>query len=344
MTANAAARMRVVEAEALAGLDPAAFNRQIMSACEPVVLRGVCRPWPVSREAARGWDPLVAYLSRLDAGRSGEAFIGAPAIAGRYDYGEDLEGFNFRRETLTAGQALQRIGAAAADPSLDSVYLGSLPADDYFPALATENPVSFLPQTARPRVWLGNASRVACHYDAFDNLACVVAGRRRFTLYPPDAIGDLYVGPIDHTMAGQPVSLAAGAPPDDPRYPRFAGAKARALAVELEPGDGLYLPKLWWHQVEALEPRNLLVNYWWDGFAMGPDAPYAAMMLAMITLAERPEAERKAWRAFFDHYVFRPDGHPLAHLPEEKRGALGSLAGDAYGRIRAFVMRTLRGG
>lgn len=342
--ADEATPTRVVAAEALAGMDAAAFRREIMAPCQPVVLRGVARDWLVRREAAKDWSRLVSYLSGLDAGHFAEAFVGAPTIAGRYHYGRGLEGFNFQRESLSVGQALQRIEAAAANPSLDSIYLGSLPADDYFPDFAADNPLGFLPSVARPRLWLGNASHVACHYDAFDNLACVVAGRRRFTLYPPDTIGDLYVGPIDHTMAGQPVALAASAAPDDPRYPRFAAAKARALVIEVAPGDGLYLPKLWWHQVEALEPRNLLVNYWWDGFAAGSDAPYAAMMLAMITLAERPEAERKAWRAFFDHYVFRPKGHPLAHLPEEKRGALGSLTGEAYGRIRAVVMRTLRGG
>ncbi|WP_235522710.1 cupin-like domain-containing protein, partial [Caulobacter sp. Root342] len=185
---------------------------------------------------------------------------------------------------------------------------------------------------------------VACHYDTYDNLACVVAGRRRFTLFPPQAIADLYVGPIDHTLAGQPTSLAASAAPGDPRYPRFPAAAAEARVVELEAGDALYLPKLWWHQVEALEPRNLLVNYWWDGFAAGPDAPYTTMMLAMIAIAERPWAERQAWRAFFDHYVFRPDGHPLAHLPAERHGLLGPLANGAYGRIRATIMRMLRGG
>jgi hypothetical protein len=238
---------------------------------------------------------------------------------------------------------LERIGAAAADPGLASVYMGSLPADDYAPGFANDNPASFLPVLARPRLWLGNASRIACHYDSFDNLACVIAGRRRFTLYPPDAIGDLYVGPIDHTLAGQPTSLAASAGLDDPRYPRFGAAANRAIVVELEPGDALYLPKLWWHQVEALEPANLLVNYWWDAFAAGPDAPYVTMMLAMIAIAERPPAERAAWRAFFDHYVFRPDGHPLAHMPVERHGLLGPLA-ENYGRIRAIVMKTLRGG
>src|SRR3546814_14205509 len=113
-------------------------------------------------------------------------------------------------------------------------------------------------------------------------------------------------------MAGQPVALAPGAAAGDPRYPRFEGARGRAVTIDLDPGDALYLPKLWWHQVEARDAVNLLVNYWWDAFSSGPDAPATTMMLAMIAIAERPPAERAAWRAFFDHYVFRPNGHPLA--------------------------------
>jgi len=324
--------------------DPAVFAQTVVAPCKPVVLPGLCRDWPIVEAGARGWPALSESLARHDVGRAGQAFIGAPAIAGRYDYGDGPEGFNFERASMTMAQALERIGAAARDAGLASVYMGSLPADDFAPGFAAENPMDCLPPLARPRLWLGNASRVACHYDSFDNLACAVMGRRRFTLYPPDAIGDLYVGPIDHTLAGQPISLAAGAAPGDPRYPRFAAAAPRAIVVELEPGDGLYLPKLWWHQVEALEPANLLVNYWWDAFAAGPHAPHVTMMLAMIAIAERPEAERAAWRAFFDHYVFRPEGHPLAHLPAQRHGLLGPLAGGNYGRIRAIAMKMLRGG
>lgn len=344
MSGAEAANIRVVDPFGLDEAGVAGFAQSVAAGCEPVLLPGLCRRWPAVEASLGGWTALSAYLARLDAGRAGQVFIGAPPIAGRYDYGEGPDGFNFERASLTLAQSLQRIGAAAADPALASVYMGSLPADDYAPGFAGENPVSFLPSLARPRLWLGNASHIACHYDSFDNLACVVAGRRRFTLYPPDAIGDLYVGPIDHTLAGQPTSLAASAAPDDPRYPRFAAAARRAIVVELAPGDALYLPKLWWHQVEALEPANLLVNYWWDAFAAGPDAPYVTMMLAMIAIAERPPAERDAWRAFFDHYVFRPDGHPLAHMPAERHGLLGPLADGNYGRIRAIAMKMLRGG
>lgn len=325
-------------APALGGAE--AFAK-LAAGCEPVVLPGLCRAWPAVRAANGGWPALVAYLLDFATDRMGEAFVGAPTIAGRYDYGDGPEGFNFDRVSMTLAQGLDRMGEAAADAGLASLYMGSLPVDDYVPGFGEDNRLDLLAPAIRPRVWLGNAGRVACHYDTYDNIACVVAGRRRFTLYPPDAVGDLYVGPIDHTLAGQPISMAANAPAGDPRYPRFTAAASRAWVVELQPGDALFLPKLWWHQVEALEPVNMLVNYWWDSAAVGPDAPYLTMMLAMTAIAERPPAERAAWRAFFDHYVFRPDGHPLAHLPVERHGLLDK---SAHGRVRALVMRALRGG
>ena len=136
------------------------------------------------------------------------------------------------------------------------------------------------------------------------------------------------------------VTISVHAPADPSAR---VGFMAKIENVELEPGDALYLPKLWWHQVEATAPFNGLVNYWWDAFAAGPDAPYTSMLLAMIAIAERPAPERAAWRALFDHYVFRERGHPLAHLPAERHGLLGPLT-ENYGKIRARVMYLLRGG
>lgn len=326
-----------------ASLDAATFASGVAADCRPVVLRGLATEWPVVRAALHSSDALGGYLARLDSGERAQAFVGDPAIGGRYDYGDGPDGFNFARETMTVSAVLSRIAAAADDPAAPTAYMGSIPTAHCLPGFATENRLEMLPGTVEPRIWLGNRSTVACHYDTFDNLAVVAAGQRRFTLYPPEAIGDLYVGPIDHTMAGQPTSLAAGALPDDARYPRFAAARPLAITVDLAPGDALYLPKLWWHSVEATAPFNVLVNYWWDGFASGPDAPYTTLLLAMIAIAERPPRERAAWRAYFDHYVFRPDGHPLAHLPEAQRGILGPLRQGNYGRIRALVMKLLRG-
>ncbi len=317
------------------------FLREIAEPCRPVVLRGMVRHWPAV-VAAGTPAGLRAYLGRYEAGGEMEAFLGAPDIAGKYYYSGDFRGFNFERRRMRLAEALDAMLSALGRPGAPSIYAGSLPVDDYLPGFSDANPMPLLPDVSG-RIWLGHASNVSAHYDTADNLACVVAGRRRFTLYPPDLIAGLYVGPIDNTMAGQPVSLAASSPRDDVKYPRFATVRDQAMTAELQPGDALYLPKLWWHQVEATSPFNALVNYWWDAFAAGPDAPYTAMLLAMITIAERPAPEREAWKALFGHYVFRDNGHPLAHLPAEQHGILGPLKSN-YGRIRARIMHMLRGG
>lgn len=322
-------------------LDADTLRAKVTLPGQPIVLRGFCRHWPATEAANVSPDALARYLAPLDAGGEAEAFIGDPKIAGRYHYGEALAGFNFDRQTMRFGQALARIVETSGRADTPSIYVGSLPTDIYLPGFAAANALAVLPAAVRPRIWIGHASVVACHHDNYDNIACVVAGHRRFTLYPPDSIGDLYVGPIDQTLAGQPISLAAGADAGDPRYPRFAAARAHALVAELAPGDAIYVPKLWWHQVEATSPFNVLVNYWWDAFPSGPDSPYTAMLLAAAAIGERPAAERAAWRAYFDHYVFRPGGHPLAHVPAERHGI---LAAGQHGRLRATVMRLLRGG
>jgi len=329
----------IVEMEGIASAEQ--FLRQVVLPCRPVILRGLVKHWPAVQASASPTD-FRTYVGRLDAGREMEAFFGAPQIAGKYYYADGLDGFNFERRQMRLSAALDLMLSTMGQAGAPSLYAGSLPVQDYLPGFTAENPMPLLPPSVGPRIWLGHASTVSAHYDTVDNLACVVAGRRRFTLYAPELIESLYVGPIDNTMAGQPVSLAASSP-DDAKYPRFSEIRDQAMVGELNAGDALYLPKLWWHQVEALSPFNGLVNYWWDAFSAGPDAPYTSMLLAMIAISERPLPERRAWKAWFDHYVFREQGHPLAHLPPAQHGLLGPLK-DNYGKIRARIMYLLRGG
>jgi hypothetical protein len=319
--------------------------QQLVAGCRPVVIRGLVENWPVVQAAHLSPRALREYLSTFDAGGPVEAFFGDPAIAGKYYYNPGLKGFNFERRTMGLLEALEAIVEATNLPGSKSVYVGSVPTGQYLPGFAAGNPMPLLDPGTAPRIWLGTAANVSSHYDTLDNLACVIAGRRRFTLYAPELIGSLYVGPIDNTMAGQPVSLAASASsPNDPRFPLFHQVKDKALTADLLPGDALYLPKLWWHQVESTASFNALINYWWDAFSIGPDAPFTTLLLSMIAIAERPAEERQAWQALFDHYVFRSKGHPLAHLPTEQHGLLGPLKPDNYGKLRARVLHLLRGG
>jgi hypothetical protein len=335
---------RLSEIDGVELYSPPQFLRAVVEQCRPVVMRGLVAAWPAVHAATRSVEDFRQYLARLDNGNQAYAFVADPKIAGKYYYAEGLKGFNFERRQMRLIDALNAMVATHGKAGQPTMYVGSLPTEDYLPGFASQNAMPVLEHHVAPRIWLGHTANVSAHFDAFDNLACVVAGARRFTLFPPDAISALYVGPLDNTMAGQPVSLAASSPLDLAKYPLFAEALPRALSAELGPGDAIYIPKLWWHQVESTAPFNALVNYWWDAFAKGADAPYISLLLSLITIAERPAPEREAWKAFFDHYVFRSKGHPLAHLPAEQHGMLGPLMPDNYAKIRAIVMRKLRDG
>ena len=106
--------------------------------------------------------------------------------------------------------------------------------------------------------------RVAAHFDFPRNIAGCVIGRRKFTLFPPEQVDNLYIGPWDLTPAGQPISMVDFHHPDYDRFPRFADAEKHAETAFLEPGDVIYIPNMWWHQVESLSAINGLVNFWWQ--------------------------------------------------------------------------------
>jgi len=72
------------------------------------------------------------------------------------------------------------------------------------------------------------------------------------------------MGPAHPTPAGTPVSMVHVSAPDLDRYPLFASALEKAEEAELLPGDAIFIPRNWFHHVEALERFNVLVNYWWD--------------------------------------------------------------------------------
>jgi hypothetical protein len=193
----------------------------------------------------------------------------------------------------------------------------------------------------RESIWIGNRTRIAAHFDNIDNLACVVGGRRRFTMFPPDQIRNLYVGPLDLTPAGQPITLVDINNPDLERFPRYAEAAAAAQVAELAPGDAVYIPALWWHNVEALEDFNVLVNYWWRDVPDYFDSPSNALLYCVLTIKGLPASQRRGWKALFDYLIFQSDGAALEHLPLHARGLFGDLTPAKAERIRAILLKNL---
>jgi hypothetical protein len=323
------------------GVDAACFAAEIEPGYHPVVLRGLAAGWQAVAAARSSTRDLAAYLASFDRGAPVEAFIGPPAMQGRYFYGPEMQGFNFQRRQCRTSEALQFLIEAQDQATPPSFYIGAAPIPQALPGFADANRMDLFPQgSAMPRAWIGNRSTVTMHFDLSDNIAVVVAGRRRFTLFPPEQLANLYVGPLDHTMAGQPASMVSLDEPDLERFPRFREAMAAAMTAELGPGDAIYIPPLWWHHVESLEPFNMLVNYWIDP-PVGSGSPFDAMIHGILAISALPAPRRAAWRAFFDNYVFQTDRHPAEHLAPEHRGILAESSPELRERMRNFVMRGL---
>ncbi|AQR61480.1 cupin [Brevundimonas sp. LM2] len=312
----------------------------------PVILRGLARDWPLTVAGRQGAQAAIDYLKRFDAGLPVVAYTAGPEIKGRYFYTGDMTGMNFEARKVPLGPCLDAIADQMAVEAPPSIYVGSTDLDTYLPGLRAENGLD-LPAPAEGcdpaivSIWLGNRTTAATHFDLSNNLACCLVGRRRFTLFPPDQIGNLYPGPMDPTPGGQVVSLVDLRAPDLERYPRFAAAAAAGEIAELEPGDVLFYPALWWHNVEALDPFNAMVNYWWNAVPAFMDPPMTTLLHGMLSLRDRPEPEKQAWRALFDHYVFGPGEAAARHLPEAARGDLAPLDERSARRLRARVLQKL---
>lgn len=322
------------------GGDRDAVHAVVAAATAPAVFRGIAAHWPAVAAARRGDQAIGEYLVRRDTGRALTVMVAPPETAGRYFYQDDLRGVNFRHENMSMQRLVDQLLALRGDPAPSGLYAGSTPAIDAVAGFAAENPLP-IETGVEPRLWVGNASRIAPHYDVAANIAVVVAGQRRFTLFPPDQIANLYVGPVERTIAGQPTSMVDPDAPDHARFPRYGEAERYKQVADINPGDAIYIPSMWWHHVRSEGALNLLANYWFDQPAHR--FPFAALMLAVHSIRDLPAPERRAWQSWFDHYVFGEGAqNAVDHLPPHARGVLGPPAPQRDAVILDYVVGMCR--
>jgi hypothetical protein len=317
-----------------------------MEGCEPVVLKGLVTDWPLVNAGRKSSGKAIAYMRSFDNGRTVGAYYGVPEIGGRYFYNDDLSGLNFESRRSPLDEVLSTIEQHLEDDRPPSIYVGSATVDACLPGLRAENDVvfnddMFAGNEPLASIWIGNRSLASAHYDAPNNLACCAVGTRRYTLFPPEQIANLYPGPLDPTPGGQAVSMVNFASPDFGKYPRFRDAIEAAQVADLEPGDALFYPSLWWHQVEAFAPFNVMLNYWWNTSPKFMGTPMNVLKHALLTLRDRPEHEKRAWRQVFDYYVFGDPERPREHLPEHAHGDLGKMDEMKARRLRAELLNRL---
>lgn len=320
--------------------DAAALDAAIAGARQPFVVRGLVADWPLVQAAKRSPRKARAHLLAHARERDFAVSMGDPQAGGRLFYDADMQ-MNFRMGHGRLDKIFAGFDAAEDHDRVPTVYLASIDIEQFFDGLGNANPMPLSPRDAIGSIWIGTPTRIAAHNDFPDNLACCAAGKRRFTLFPPDQFRNLYLGPIDNTPAGRAVSMVDLAAPDLHIYPRFAEALGTAMVADLEPGDALYIPSLWYHHVEATAPFNVLVNYWWRDTPRFLGQPQNALNHAILAIRDLPEEQREIWRAMFDHYVFSGGAEAAAHIPPAAQGVLAPFDAQTAGRMHAFLLRSL---
>ena len=295
---------------------------EVLGSDVPLLLKGLVADWPAVKTCRASLPDAARSLSQFWTNAPITVYV-SDENQGRFFYNEDCSGFNFRSGQAYLPQLMAKLHENQGDEG-QAIYMGSTNVDQWFPGFRGENDLD-LPAEGLVSMWIGNQTRISAHYDFPDNIACVVAGQRRFTLFPPEQIGNLYVGPVDRTPSGQAISMVDFSNPDFDRFPRFAEALEHALVCDMEPGDAIFIPSMWWHHVEAFSPYNILVNYWWITSKANGGSPRDALIHAMLAVRDLPERQRKAWKKIFDHYVFEADESVVDHIPEPGRGCLAPL-------------------
>lgn len=243
-----------VERRPIADVTPHVWADKVVSRRQPVVLTGC-----TFGTAVADWIP--ENLSRA----CGERLVSAHVCEkGNMDF--LLRNFKF--EVMPFAQFLER--AFHSPDDTHKYYLRSMgvnmrkdPSDIRrgFPEIA---PAFALP-SCLPQETLGDwfhssclrvsgpATRLWTHYDIMDNVLCSIRGRKRVVFWPPSEADNLYI-----EGSSSPVIDIDN--PDLVRFPKFA--RARSVTVDLEEGDMLFIPALWFHNVIAIDPC-IAVNVFW---------------------------------------------------------------------------------
>lgn len=317
---------------------PQDLDRRLRDADTPFIVRGLVKHWPLVEAGRRSGRDARDYILAHAQDRLFTVAVGTPGQEWLF-YDAAME-MNFRSMRGKLPEIFATIDEVEDQADAAPVYLGSVDMHEFFTGLHDANQVDLGDRELLSSIWMGTRTRIAAHNDVPDNLACVAVGRRRFTLFPREQFRNLYLGPVDNTPAGRAISMVDFHAPDFDAHPRFREALGHAQVAELEAGDALYIPALWWHHVEGLDPFNVLVNYWWSESPRFMGLPQAALNHAMMTIRDLPPDQKAHWREMFDYYIFE-NRDVVGHIPEIGRGVLAPMTPENASRMRAFLLRQL---
>ena len=225
----------ITEVPRLAMLGAAAFRARAALGL-PFLMRGLVQRWPLS---ALGPEVLREQFSHV------------PVRARVGDYINTAFAADRAMQDMSMGQYLDLVaeGEYTLPPYLGNLELRELNRLCHWP--------TYFDKMGPPRFWVGPAGTVThlhCDYD--DNIFAQVWGRKRIFLSPPHHDEFLYPSEANAILFGSPFDPEA---PDFQRFP--LASQAAMIECLVEPGDMLYVPAGWYHQVRALT-FSLSSNRW----------------------------------------------------------------------------------
>lgn len=323
------------------GVTADAIPDSVLTSVVPLVLKGLVKQWPIVQAAQDSAQAGFEYLCQFYNGELVNTAIGDENNNGAIFYNQDFTGFAYERARSSLTNVYENINRLHANGSQRAYYVDSALVNACVPGFRAHNDLNLGQFNPRVSVWMGNRTIVSAHHDIPDNIACVVIGKRRFVVFPPDQLQNLYIGPLDFNPAGPAISLVDLHNPDFEKFPRYREALAHAQIAELEPGDAIYIPSMWWHHVEGLMPFNVMVNYWWTAFPNYLGSPQDAFTHALMNIRSLPADERQHWKNLFDYYIFDANPEDTAHIPQGKLGVLGDIDETAARRLRSQLLNRL---
>lgn len=320
---------------------PEQFRNEIIPLSKPVVIRGLVKNWPIVHHAKQSPLAFCQYLMQFDRGQDFNTAIGPSSTGGRIFYNSDMSGLNCRFEQKKLEASLKFLLDNINESPAPLLAIQSIQVPRFLSGLERELPMPLVPANTEPRIWIGGKTTVAAHYDPSENIACCIAGRRQFTLFPTEQIGNLYIGPFEFTPSGTTVSMVDFDNPDYEKFPRYKEAEEEAFTALLEPGDAIYIPYLWWHHVKALDGINALMNYWWNGERKNTNTdPSLTLLLGMLSVRDLPKHQREAWQKLFEFYIFS-EQLPADHIHALRQGILGDTSEDKSVSLKQTIIKAL---
>jgi len=216
----------------------AEFFERYVRGSRPVVLTGVARHWP----AMKRWSPqdLAERFGHLQVEVQTERNADPNYEQNKLNHRRTARLADFVDTVLAGGQTNDHYLTANNEVLRQAGFAPLLADIGNLPEICDRAQLA-----ERSSFWFGPAGTVTpLHHDTIMLFHTQIVGRKRWRFISPLDTPSLY----NHFDVYSPIDLDN---PDYARYPAFQDATV--LEVVVEPGETVFLPLGWWHQVMSLD-------------------------------------------------------------------------------------------